>query len=256
MPLADQLRGAIEQGIEQGRKEGEAKATSPAQKELLNKMINALKPTLAGEDFDLGLALQGPVDGKYVLVGGMKVKDGKQIETALRDAVAAAKPDDKAEIKLDAAKAADGTPIHRITGKEKADEKMVKAFGETVVYFAVNNDTAIAAFGASGLDAVQKALVSTAKPLNTVAGADQVAVVARASKLADLDEEHPEASKAAAAEAFAAGASAKDGVRLTLHGEGAAVRLKLGLDVPALKFFVLMGQAQQKANAGAAAPNP
>jgi hypothetical protein len=163
---------------------------------------------------------------------GMKVKDGKKIEALVRDAARDAK-DEKVEVKLDLEKTGDGTTIHRILGP--VDENTRKRFGTPYVHFAFRDDLLIFALGEQGLKALKDGLESTK---GRRGGSPQVELALAVSKLAAIASAVDAASAAEAArKAFKGPDAAKDSLRLSLQGEGEAVKLRLSMDVPAMKFF-------------------
>ena len=53
----------------------------------------------------------------FVILGGMRVQDGRAFERLVREAVEQdPKPDEGVKVTFDVAKAADGTAIHQMTG--------------------------------------------------------------------------------------------------------------------------------------------
>ena len=146
LPLTESLRKVLTDGFAKARKEAEEKAQKDdddAAKHLTAKLFDALTPTVEADEIDMGVAIRGPFpkpgqDPLYVVAFGIKVKDGKKIEQTLRDGLADAKPEVRAQVALDLEKAADGvTSIHRVRAddddddddddKAKDDEKKDKA---------------------------------------------------------------------------------------------------------------------------------
>ena len=254
MAMSQTLRSAIEQG----RKEADKKA-DPAEKKMAADMLDALKPTLAGDEADLGMAIYGPYpksghDPLFVILAGAKVKGGKKIEKAFRDSLAKAKPKDVSDVKLDVAKAADGTSISRMKAKPKEGQK-ADSLGEPLVFFAFREDLAIFALGENGQKVLIQALDATKTPPTGTAA--PVELSASAAKLSQMAEgASRDALRDAAGEVFQGKDAAKDSVRLSVRGVGDATRLRLATDVPALRFFVKTAAARQQVRqlAPAAAP--
>ncbi|HEU5115883.1 MAG TPA: hypothetical protein VFT74_04335 [Isosphaeraceae bacterium] len=255
-PIPKEFQELMGKLVEEGRKKALEEAENETEKKIAGEVIDALQPTLSSDALDLGMSVQLAEGGKSVLVGGMQVVDGKKIETALRDALKASPPKDDTKVTLDAAKAADGTSIHKIQGK--VDENTAKMFGkDAALYLAFQDDLMMVVLGEKGEEAMKKALGSASdRPAATAL--PPAALVVHAAKLApfaqqgaDTDAER-EAMTKAAGEVFQGANASKDLLRVSVQGEGDTVFLKVSCDVPVLSFFAKVGMAQQQQ---LAAPN-
>jgi len=255
MAMSQSLRTAMTSALEQGRKEAEKKADA-AEKQLAADLLDALKPTLAGDEADLGMAIHGPFpkaghDPTFVVLAGAKLKGGKKVEKVFRDSVVKGKAKDEYQVKLDVAKAADGTAIGRMKAKPKEGQK-ADSLGEPLMFFAFREDLALFALGENGQKVLIQALGSTGKlPAATAAPVELAASVAKLAQMAEGTARDP--LRNAAGEVFQGKDAAKDAIRLNVRGVGEAVRLRLATDVPTLRFFVKIREARQQAVPAAAA---
>lgn len=249
VPVPKPFRERLGQSIEESRKEALAKAKTDDDKALINLMVDALKPTILSEATDLGLAVQGPIAGakgpKYQIVGGSQLVDGLKVEAAVREAIKKAKPENDVEITLDFAKTADGTAVHKVKGK--LDDDGARSFGaDAALYVAFKNDGIYVVFGEEGPQTLSK-VIAAAKPA-TGGTPVPMELVARVAKLGSMapDADQRATAEKAAAEIFKGGNAGKDQVRMLMRGEGDSLRLRLGIDVPALSFFSRVGAVSQQ----------
>ena len=93
LPVPKELRDVLAEFLEKSRKEREAKAKTDVEKALAGRFFELLKQNLTADEIDMGWAVQGPHKSPsgevlFGLIGGMKVKDGKEVERLVRDAIA------------------------------------------------------------------------------------------------------------------------------------------------------------------------
>ena len=250
-PMAKELRDMVSEAVEEAMKDGLKKAESKEEKKLFARFGELIKSTLNAPDFDIALAIQrskkaGQGDPRLVLFSAMRLQDGREFERLVREAVTQVKPAEGVKVTFDVAKAADGTAIHQLTGPMKdQDAKLVKLFGKPSLYFAFREDAMLAGFGEDGLASLQRALDGPAAPAGA-ASVGPVALVARVSGLGDLADEKQEEFRKAAAQVFHGEDAKHDRISLSLKGEGDGIRLRLAIDVPALKLLAIAGQHMQK----------
>jgi hypothetical protein len=197
-------------------------------------------------DFDMGIALRGPSDegakSHYTVVTGLKVADGKKLESVVKEIAAKIPPEEKnAKVEIDYAKAADGTAIHRMSGP--LDEEARRVFGvDAAAYAAFQPDRLVAVFGSHGQQTLEKAL---AGPVAGPGSNAPIQMVAHVAKLANLAEEDRDAAEKAATKAFGDDKSPRDRVAMSLGARGNHLELRLAIDVPAIRFFALMDEARK-----------
>jgi hypothetical protein len=241
----------MNQAIEKGKADGLEKAKAdPAQQKLLNDMIDAVRPTLTAETLDMALSIQGPFptsggEPTYAMASALAVKGGKKIEAAILEGIKKAPEDQKKKITLNAAKAADGTTIHKLV--DMSDGKDAAPFGESTGYLAFRDDAVAVGVGKNGLDVLNQALAASKAPV-AAGPSPQAEFFISASRLAGIAKTQAERDtmKAAASAVFVGPAAKKDRLGATLQATGDAMTLRIGGDVPALKFLGKLGELRQK----------
>lgn len=258
-PVAKEFREGIVQGIDASTKAGLDKVTTDAQKKLFTRFVDLLKANIGASEFDYGIAFgRQEKDGKkaphFSIVFGMKVQDGRAFDKLIRDAIEQEKPDKGMKVEFDVAKAGDGTGIHRLSGpfneKDPKEANMLKTFGKgSSLAFAFRDDAIFLVFGEESVAAVRSAVEGYAA--NRPAAAGPGAPIAGVVRLADFgvfadDEGARESFRRASEAAFGGDAAKKDRFSVVLKGEGDGVRLRVSLDVPAMKYLATVGQSMKK----------
>src|SRR5205823_24272 len=83
--LPDEVKKALAPAIDDLIKEGLEQEKDQIKKALAKAALEKISPTLKAGEIDGGVSIRGPdKDGHYTFVGGLRVKDGKGIETFLR----------------------------------------------------------------------------------------------------------------------------------------------------------------------------
>ena len=236
--LPEGLRKPLSNVIDELVQKGLAEAGQKGQREAAEALVKAVLPTLKAGELDAGFTLDGPgPKGFYAVVVGLKVRDGDDIEKAVKDALKKAPEKDREKVKLDVDKAG-GVNIHSVVPDEKEDENTTKMLGkDTTVYFAFREDAILLAHGEGALDALKEALTSKPK-----GGAVARLEVSMSRLSAGANSQFPGAGDAAK-KAFKDGK--KDKVRFAVEG-GKALTVKLSMDAPVVTFSVLVQEAQQK----------
>ena len=170
LPVPKEFRDVLAELLEQARKDAEEKAKTEVEKTLAGRLFELLKQNITAEEMDMGWAIQGPhktPSGQMLfgLFGGIKVRDGKQLERLVRDAIAKQPPaEEDLKVTFDAAKGDDGTPIHQLAIPEsKLDAEMVKKIGKSPIFVAFAGNAVVVSMGEGGLKAIQQALGNIAK---------------------------------------------------------------------------------------------
>jgi hypothetical protein len=234
--LPDKLRQALAPVIDDGVKKALDDEKDQAKRELLSTILKAVTPTLKSGELDVAFDLRGSGTGTpYTLLAGVKVKDGKSLDVALRNVIKELPKTESAAVTPDVAKVGD-VSIHRIT-PPNLDEQAKKLLGDQPVYYAFRDDALLVAAGASGLDALKEAIQATPK-----AGQTMRLELSLARMAPLMTKEHPSAP-AAAKKAFTQEGS--DKIVLTLQG-GVAIQAKASLKAQIVTFFSLLDQADKK----------
>jgi hypothetical protein len=230
LALPDKLRSAVGPVIDEGEQKIVGKQENKVQRDILEAVLNAVKPTLKAGELDAGFDLRGPnADGIYTAVAGIKVKDGEQIDKALHKIVTDLPPEARDLIKLDFDKV-DKVTIHRVTAHGKVNKDI--PLGDNPVFVAVREDALLLAAGDKGLEALKEVVGATAK-------ASPVAQLKLSvARLAPLMEKENKGAVEAAKKVFAKDKDA-DKVRITVEG-GSALQLRLVLKTQLVKFFSMI----------------
>jgi hypothetical protein len=127
-------------------------------KEQAKSVFQSLVPTVESGEFDAAVTLRGPVDNKYTFLVGLKIKEGKKVEAAVRKMVAALPKEKKNAVTMDA-ETINGVHVHRYVSADDAVNEMEKSiFGSCVVFFAFRDDAVVFGYGVGGAKAVGEAL--------------------------------------------------------------------------------------------------
>jgi hypothetical protein len=227
-PAVDDL---VKMGLEKGPIDEKGK-------EVLGPLLQAILPTAKAGDFDGGTAMFGPnADGKYTVVVGGKLVDGKDLEKASREAVKKLPPDVQAAFDWGADAAGD-TTLNAIRVGPVLDEKMRKLFGETDVWFAFRNDAVFVAVGPEAKEMLKGALAGKPAP-----GAIFQLEVALKRLLTAIEVENPRAAKIAAKTAFGKDETG-DTVAISLEA-GDSLRFRAVVKGKVVKFIAAMEKAKK-----------
>jgi hypothetical protein len=225
--LPDDLKKMIGPVIDDGIKEAVAKEKDEAKAKLAKQALEAIAPTLKAGELDLGAALAGPdKDGKYTGIGGLKVKDAKKVEDAVREAVKSMPANEREKVQMDAA-GVRSFKAHKILFDEK-DEDAKKLFGTSGAYVVFTDDAVLVALGPDALKALEAA--TDLKPQS----APLLSATASVAKMAGLDTKEKNATKVAA-EVWGKDPAGKDAIAATVE-MGEAVRLKLTMKGKIIEF--------------------
>lgn len=228
--LAEDLKKALGPVIDEGMAKAILAQSKESDKAISEKFLKVLAPTLKSGELDTAMTLRGPnKNGKYTAIGGIKVKDGKAIETALRDIVKNLKEEEQKRITLDADKAG-AVSIHKLDIIKDVTAKGKNVFGDGPMYFALRSDAAYFAGGDDALTALKDAI--NAKPAPAPAVQFEMSLNRFATILAQEDP-----AMAKAAETAFGKTKGGDKVRLVMEG-GNAMRLRFSVKTEVIRFLV------------------
>jgi hypothetical protein len=233
--LPNSLREAIGPVIEEGLQQASEKQTDEATRKVAESVIKAIAPTLKMGELDAGASLSGPDSaGLYTLIGVAKIKDGKTLEAALKDAVKESPNKAKGSLSIDFAKVGD-INIHKAV-PDKVDEGTRNTLGDGAVYFAFRENAVIVAAGPGALDAIKTAATASAGPGKIL----QIDIAAsRVATAKHMAAEHKEAP-AIAKRVFKGG---DDTIRIVFEG-GDTLKLSLRMKAQLVKFFAELGESK------------
>jgi uncharacterized RmlC-like cupin family protein len=222
LALPEKLRKLLEPALKDAEKQALSKAKNDGERQIVNTILNSVMPTLKAAELDTAFTLQGPnSEGIYTLVGGVKVKNGEQLEQTIRKTFA-----HDETVKLDIDKVGE-VSIHRVSPKN-VDAGIRRAMGDNPMYVAIRGDAAFIALGDKGLEAVKKAAAvapTTGKVIEL-----QMALARLAPLMHD---------KAALAKKVFGDDKGADQFVLTLEG-GKALTLRLSAKAKLLDFLIRM----------------
>jgi hypothetical protein len=225
--------GAIEDGIKQGLD----KEKDQTKREHGEKLLKALEPTLKTGEADLVFVARGPAgDHTFAFTGGLKLKDGMEVERALREMVKDLPAEQQALVKWDA-ETVEGVKVHRLDLQKTYDAKARKVFGDNPVYVAFRSDAVFVVIGHEGLASMKEALAAKSKASGP--GRIQVSVARLAQAFVENDEQRQLVRKV-----FPSGNAGE--VLVSVQG-GDALRLSATVDLSVFQFgaqFYMVRQAK------------
>jgi hypothetical protein len=231
--LPERLRKALGPVIEEAFQQVIEKEKDEAKRKLAEPLLKVIGPTAKMGQLDAGFSLRGPDSGGlYTLLAALKVKDGKALEQAAKDALKES-PQTQKGLALDFAKVGD-VSIHKVV-PDKVDEDTKRTFGDNPVYIAFRDDALIVGGGPNGLDAVKSAVA--AGPASGKIFQAEVAFARSARLMAKENKEAPAIAK----RVFKGG---DDTLVVTLDG-GQALTLSLKMKAQLIKFFTEAEQAKK-----------
>jgi hypothetical protein len=246
--LPESIRKALEPVID----EAIAKMISDADekgREHARTLLTVLTPTLKSGDIDLAMGLHGPTgDKRYTIVAGLKVKQGNEIETAVRGIVAKIPEAERVIFKLDA-DSAGSTKIHRLDAQFAYNEQSRKYFGSNPILFGVTPELFVAAVGPDASKAVKQGLATqpvTGSLLQLDMGMARLIPFIQESP--SQNNVSPEELEKAAKEAFGSDGKDSDSIRFMVSG-GERLTVRASVKASAIKFF---GKIAPRAQAAAA----
>jgi hypothetical protein len=244
--LPDNVREALGPLVDNAVKELPQKERDPTKREMIERTLKALAPSVKAGELDALVGLRGPsANGRYTLLTGLKLRDTAEIQKVVRDIVAKVAPHvEQVKIKFDAAKAGD-VAIHRIDVREGLEKKFVKAFGDGPFYVAFRKDALLLTAGDQALTAI-KELAAARPQAGPVFGLD--ASLARVVPLATTLEKRRDSQAAAAAAKEIFGEGSKDSGRLRVRIQGGeALTVRLSVSAGVVKLLARIARERRRA---------
>jgi hypothetical protein len=236
--LPTDLASRFDGVVEEGAKKELGKEKDAKKREHARVLLKALEPTLRAGELDTAVVLRGPSsDHKYTFIGGIKLKDGLEVDKALRQLLPEIPPAERAMIKLDAETIGD-VKVHRVDAQAKYDPKARELLGDNPVYIAFRPDAAIVVGGADGLAAIKEAVA--AQPQGTAPVRVQLSVERLVQIVAKTEEQ-----KNLVRKSFTGGNTGE--ISVALQG-GDALRLSFTADLSILRFAGQFYMERQRAS--------
>jgi hypothetical protein len=215
------------------------KAHDDTHKQIAEKLLHVLAPSIKAGEIDAAVDVRGPSPKKhYTLVGGIKLKNGAEVEKTLKEIITGLPDQVRDMVKFDADKAGE-TAIHKVDFEHFMDDNARSIFGNGDLYVALRANAIYFGVGENGLDAIKGAL--NAKPGATPVLQWNLSL----AKLAPLMIKQQPGAARAAAEAFGKNPG-QDQIQFSVTG-GATLKAEFRAKTTVLKFFTLI--AEEKINA-------
>jgi hypothetical protein len=234
LTLPEQLRTPLLQAVEEELQQAQQKAKSQEEQQTLREVHRLLKPNLQAGQVDGFLSLRhAPGNKHYTALLGLRVQNGRQLDKALRAAVARMSEKEQAAIHLDAGKVGD-TPLHCIDGASRYDSKTRAFLGDAPICLAIRPDALLLAIGEGGRALLEEAVKSppgNAAPLVLRFSMKELMPLAAKNKT----------ERRIAHKVFS---SEPGWLELTLHS-GQTLRLELNMDLSVLRFGFQAGQSKK-----------
>jgi hypothetical protein len=234
--LPADARKRLEKVIDEAAKEMVGKAGGAQEAAVVQKIVDAVSPTLKAAELDLAVTLSAPnAKGKHTLLAALAVKDGKGIEKLAKEFAPFAAG--AADFTFDVAKVGDFS-LHKVVLNDVPPE-FEDIFGTKTIWLATSDKLIAASVEPDG-EALKAGLKAAAVPVPALdielSAARLLPLVARDLK--------PDEVKALLKDAFGDSPAGKDTVTVTITGgeqltakakiKGKAVKLLLG--VAGVKF--------------------
>ena len=234
MALSDNLRKLLKPAIDDTADKVLAGISDKSEREKVEKVLKALIPTAYMATFDVGLSLKSASE-HYTGLFAVRVRDGRDIDRAIRDLVKDLPEKERDRITLDVEKVG-AVDVHRIRPDEDAHAK--KLLGDNTIYLALRGDALFAAIGDKGLSALKDAVSREPKAARPF---EAELAVARLAPLLDTE------IKGASAMAKKMFGDRKDSDRLTITIDGGkTLRVRASLKTAVIQYFAQLERERSK----------
>jgi hypothetical protein len=232
--LSDNLRKLLKPAIDDVSDRLLESVKDKGDRERAEKIVKALLPTARMATLDFGLSLMSAGD-HYTSLFAVRVRDGRDIEKAIRDLVKDLPEKERDRITLDFDKAG-AVNVHRIRPDEDAAAK--KLLGDTTTYFSLRGDALFLAVGDKALPALKEAVAREPKVSRPFEAELALA------RLAPLLEGEVKGATDVARKVFG---DRKDSDRLTITVDaGKSLRVRAGMKTAVIQFFAQLDEARRK----------
>ncbi|QEH34188.1 hypothetical protein OJF2_27230 [Aquisphaera giovannonii] len=244
LPVPEDLKAPIRDSIEAEYKRHQDTLKTAEEKARDTRGYEVMKRLFDADEVDMGLAIGaakggGGAAGKLSIISGMRLKNA-DAEKTFREVMADSPPAKGAKLEYDVAKAPDGTAIHRMTVPEGSmGPESARALGSSPFFLAFPDGGMLLVHAEDGLDATKAAIAAFKRE----GGGEGVPLAAELhlASLGEFADENADQLRRASEETFRGPDAGRDAVRLVLKGDDRSVRLRLGIDYPALSFVSKLG---------------
>src|SRR5262249_12412608 len=158
----ERVQKAMGPAVDEAIKSVVEKAHDDTHKQIADKLLHVLAPSIKASEIDTAIDVRGPSSNKhYTLVGGIKLKNGAEVEKTLKEIITGLPDQDRALGKFDGDKAGE-TAIHKVDFDHFMDDNARTIFGNGAMYVALRANAIYFGVGENGLEAIKGAL--DAKP--------------------------------------------------------------------------------------------
>jgi hypothetical protein len=231
-----ELRKPFDAAIDEGMRE--ALTREKDKRQLLELIFKAASPTLKAGELDAAMEIRGPqANGFFTGVVGFGVKEGSEVEKALRALVKELPPQLSNGITFDVAKAGE-VSIHQLNVDPAMVDREVKRLcgDKPPFYFAVRNDAVLLAFGDNALELLKEVVGREPK------AGRMLQIDGSVLRLSALDKDKRTAEVARKVFQNARG---DDMVHITLEG-GKALELRISARAKLLEFGARLDEVRKK----------
>jgi hypothetical protein len=240
LSLPAKLHEAFAAVVDEHIKKDLQKEKDQAKREHAEKLIKAADATIKAGELDFGLRMIGPdKDSHYTLVAGLKLRDGKKIQEAIREILATQPEKERQKVTLDAEKIGD-VSVSRLNVEDKLDRHAKALLGENPLYTAFTDDGVFLAAGPEAKKALGEGFEAKAKASALLQVDVQMAKMAPAMASHHGGQEAA-AIKKAMADSFKG--EGGDGLHLSIKA-GDVLALSFSIDAGALRFITEIENAK------------
>lgn len=233
--IPSSIQKVLDPMITEGMKKALEKENDPAKREQLETVLKAIEPTLRAGIVNGAAVINAHDDGQATLVIGVRVTNGKKIESAVKKVVKSLPAKEREKLKIDAEKIGD-VNVHVLEVAEGYDAQAKKLFGTTPAYLAFKPNAMMMTLGKDAKAALASALEAKANagPVFQVEmNMMQLAALAAKSK----------SEKEIAKKIFSE--KSPGVIRMTVEG-GPMMRVRFSADLSVLRFGVEMNKLRQE----------
>lgn len=162
--INDALRQDMDMLIDSLVKKGITEEKSLVKKAVMEKVFQALEPTLKSKNYEFTMSMKNSGEGQPMTgLMAIRVKDGKKIEEVVKGLAVEMKERERQAIQFDAEKV-NGVNLHVITipADDKGVKDLTEVFGASKITLAFNDDYIIVGLGKQSTDEVKKFLTQPA----------------------------------------------------------------------------------------------
>ena len=237
-----ELRDAVAAVFKEAAEQSMQHETDESRRSTVNRVVDAVLPILKAGRVDLGFGAQSDSAGHFTFAVGMNVPNSGQIESLLKNDLAATIPADRRSMFTPDAKSLAGVKVHQVTPPAaELSGKDRQLFGNTpTMLFAFPENRALAAIGADAESAISALL--QAKPAVNAPPFRLTASLARMAPI--ILQDQPEDVRKAAQGTLASAKPGQDMISVTMEG-GPGLKLRASMKALGETFFSKIAELER-----------